>query len=84
MAVLDSVMFAGFLGVVDCMQSVPVSNVGMVSRLLVVTCLVVPGCLPMMFRRMFVMLCCCVVVFNSLVVFGHLLLLGVVGMERAL
>lgn len=58
-------------------------DVGVVSRLHVVTCLVVTGCLAMVFRRVFMMLSRSAVVVGGFVVFRHALLLPVIGVEQA-
>ena len=77
------VVLAGFLGVMTCVQTVAVSDMRMVSGLFVVACLIVAGRLAVMLRRVFMMLSCSVVVFCAYVIFGHALLLLVVGMEEA-
>jgi len=77
------VVLAGFFRVMCRVQTVAVSEVRMVSGLFVVACLIVAGRLAVMLRRVFMMLSCSVVVFCAYVIFGHALLLLVVGMEEA-
>jgi hypothetical protein len=77
------VMFTGFFGVMDRVQTVTMRNMGMVSCLHMVTRLIVPGGLAMMMGCIFMMISRGAVVIGGFLVFGHALLLPVVRVEQA-
>jgi len=81
MAVFRRVMLAGFFSVMHRVQTVAVSDVGVVSRLFMVAGLVVPGCLAVVLGRILMMLCRRIVMIDTFVVLGHALLLLVVDVE---
>jgi hypothetical protein len=74
-------MFARLFGVMGGVQAVAVSHVRVMARLFMVAGFIMPGRLAVMFRRIFMMLSRRIVVFGTLVIFGHALLLLVVGVE---
>ena len=60
-----NVSLGGFLRMLLRVEEVRVRQVGVMADLLLVAGLVIFGCLPMVARSLFIVLCCCVMVFCS-------------------
>jgi hypothetical protein len=71
-AVFVGVMLARLFGVMGGVQAVTVGNMGVMARLLVVTGFVMPGCLAVVLRSMFMVRCGFVVMIGAFVIFRHL------------
>jgi hypothetical protein len=67
-----SVMFARFLCMMRCVQSMSVSDVRVVARFFVIACLMMLCSFPVVLRGMFMVYRCIGVVLGALVLRGHI------------